>query len=109
VTRDDVGPLPPPLYAILRYRDGREEWVHGLRFSGVTRFALRDIADAGPPVERAYLAPPNSADNWSYMGLMEGIPTTLTAPALWIREMELVPVSGSTRAIPLLPAPRTED
>ncbi len=105
VTPDTVGPLPPPLYVVLRHDDGREETFHGARFSGANRFVLRDIQGASASIERSFLAPLSSAADWGYTGVLDGLPTRITAPAVWIGEMELVPSPGDVRDLPVLPLP----
>ncbi|MFH1463685.1 MAG: metallopeptidase TldD-related protein [Pseudomonadota bacterium] len=95
--------LPVPLALYRVYTDGREEPIRGAAFASVERWALREIAAAGPQVEGRYLAP-FSPGGQSYSPLV-GMPTTLSVPEVLIEELELVPVSADPRSRPVVPAP----
>jgi hypothetical protein len=95
--------LTRPLDAIRLYPDGREEPVRGLRFVGVDRRALRDIAMAGavqPPVMLLDM-PPGPARFG--VGPVGGLPTTWAVPPVLITELELRGSPGTQRRA--LPAP----
>ncbi|MFN7147312.1 MAG: hypothetical protein ACK4YP_26325, partial [Myxococcota bacterium] len=101
------GPLPgltPPYEAWRLYNDGRTEPVRSLRFSGVDRRVLRDIALAGEgvgPVDTLD-GPPGPARY--QIGPTGGIPVTWDVPSVLITEMELVGGGGGEpRALPLPP------
>ena len=95
--------LTRPLDAVRLYADGREEPVRGLRFVGVDRRALRDIAMAGAvqdPVMLLDMAPGPARFGAGPVG---GLPTTWAVPPVLISELELRGEPGSQRRA--LPAP----
>ena len=101
------GPLPgltPPYEAYRLYADGREQAVRSLRFSGVDRRVLRDVALAGAgagPVDTLD-GPPGPARY--QIGPTGGVPVTWDVPSVLITEMELVGGGGGEpRALPLPP------
>lgn len=99
----ELEPLSRPVRWIRVHRDGTEEMLRGGAFSGVQRFALRDIALAGPEVTYTYLAPPESnGQNYSPTG---GMPTLLTAPEVLVGELEVVPTAADPSSVPVLPHP----
>lgn len=101
---DGSATLPMSLVAVRRYKDGREEPIRGAAFANVQRFALRDIAAAGPQRELTYLADLSPGDRSS--NLTAGFPTWLSAPEVLVGELELVPTSGDPKDIGVIPPPR---
>jgi hypothetical protein len=95
--------LPRPLIVERLYDDGHTEPVRGLAFAGVHRWVLRDIVAAGPEAELTYLAPFQAGQ--AEFEPNAGMPSHLSAPEVLIGEMELVPVSGDPRDVPVVPAP----
>lgn len=100
---DDRAKLPPPVELIRRYRDGREERVHGARFAFSDRFILRDIALAGPQRHGTFMAP--FAGSYVYLGPTEGMPTKISGPDVLVREIELAPIAADPRDKPVLEPP----
>lgn len=93
--------LPPPVVLVRRYSDGREEQVRGAAFTGVQRFVLRDIVGAGGQNAGSYLVDSNGEPaGFTPTG---GLPTWMSGPDLLIGEMELVPLSGDPRSLPVIP------
>ena len=101
----DGGALPPPVAVFRVYADGREEQLRGAAFTGVSRFALRDIAAAGEQVTASWMAAPSGGSRFSALAPTEGLPTRLDAPEVLVRELELVPTPGDPREVPVLPPP----
>ncbi|MFT4979844.1 MAG: hypothetical protein ACI8S6_005756 [Myxococcota bacterium] len=105
------GPLPGitrPLEAWRLYPDGRTEPVRGLEFIGVDRRTLRDIALAGPLSEPADLMDAAPGSGRYSVGSVGGLPTTWSAPAVVITEMELRGSGGSEPRV-LSPPPLAAD
>ncbi|HMV65794.1 MAG TPA: metallopeptidase TldD-related protein [Myxococcota bacterium] len=100
---DDPPPLPSPVLAFRHYADGREEPVRGLTFGGVQRWALRDIAAAGPSVTRDWLG--DYDDDVASLDPVGGVAMRLVAPSVLVGEMELVPVPGDPSEVPVLSLP----
>jgi hypothetical protein len=95
--------LPMPVEIVRRYADGREEPLRGAQFAGVQRFVLRDIVAAGEQLEGSFMASTNG-EPWTY-GPTEGLPTWISAPAVLVGEMELVPSPGDPKTVPVVPPP----
>jgi len=99
--------LPRPVRMVKVYADGRQELLRGGRFSGVQRFALRDIAQAGPSVSATFLMPPEpGGSNWSPTG---GLPALMRAPEVVVGELEVLPTPPDSNEAPLLPHPFAAD
>ncbi len=100
------GPLPgltAPYEAYRLYADGRTEPVRSLRFSGVDRRVLRDIAAAGAmtgPVDFLDDAPGPSRFQ---IGPTGGLPVTWNVPAVLIAELELTGGGGGEPRVLELP------
>jgi hypothetical protein len=99
----DTMALPVPLLVFRVFRDGREEPVRGMLFSGENRFVLRDIVAAGPQVSLAYLAP--FAMGQREGNPLSGLPTWISAPEILVGEMELMPMIPDKRDLPVIPPP----
>jgi hypothetical protein len=95
--------LPAPVEVVRLYADGREEAVKGVSFSQVQRWVLRDIVAAGKRVVHDFLSSIDGDD--SYLGPTEGTPCRLTAPAVLIGEMELLPTAADSSEVRSLPPP----
>ncbi|MCB9682691.1 MAG: hypothetical protein H6733_14595 [Alphaproteobacteria bacterium] len=102
-SRDDVDGLPDPVVVERLYADGRVERVRGARFAGVDRRVLREIVAAGPPVTMDYLSS-TSGDDGS-LGPTDGTPCRMTAPAVIVGELEIVPAPRAASRAPRLPPP----
>jgi TldD protein len=102
---DETGQLqlPRPLQLVRLYADGHEEPVRGAVFAGVHRWVLRDIAAAGPQVGLTYYAPFEKGD--TLITPTAGMPTYISAPAVLIGEMELVPMPGDPMERTVVPPP----
>jgi hypothetical protein len=88
-------PLPPPVAVWRVYADGREELLRGARFGGVDRWVLRDLLAAGKPVVRDYY---DATDGeFASLRALSGTPARITAPAVLVGELEVVPDSGDPR------------
>ena len=95
--------LPRPVRLVRVHADGREEILRGGRFSGVQRFALRDIVQAGPTVSATFLLPSEpGGSNYTPTG---GLPTLLRAPEVVVGELEVLPTPPDSNEAPLLPHP----
>lgn len=95
--------LTRPLEAYRLYADGTEEPVRGLRFVGVDRRALRDIALAGatqPPVDVLDTTPGGGRFS---IGPVGGLPACWAVPPVLITELELRGSGGQQPHI--IPAP----
>lgn len=81
--------LTPATEAYRLYADGRREMVRGLRFVGVDRRVLRDIAAAGHvgPPEGVLDGPPDSTR--FNIGAVGGLPVTWMVPPVLITELEI--------------------
>jgi len=94
--------LTAPYEAYRLYADGHTQPVRGLRFSGVDRRVLRDIALAGPgagPVDMLD-GPPGPARY--QIGPTGGLTATWDVPAVLITELELAGGGGGEpRALPM--------
>ena len=102
------GPLPgltSPYEAYRLYADGHEEVVRGLRFSGVDRRLLKDIALAaegagmidtldGPPGPGRY-----------HIGPTGGVPVSWDVPAILVAEVELTSATGGDPRVLKVTAP----
>lgn len=100
---DDEETLARPVKLTKVYADGRTEVFRGARFSGVQRWALRDIAEAGPPVARTFMLPPEPGSGlYSPTG---GLPVWMQVPNVLVGELELLPAPGDPNSAPLLPHP----
>ncbi len=103
LTSDEAPPgLTAPTEAYLLYRDGRRVPVRGLRFSGVDRRALRDIAAASKgPGWTALLDGAPGPGRYS-LGAVSGLGVSWNVPEVLVSEMELVGSGGGEpRVIPL--------
>lgn len=80
--------LTAPYEAWRLYADGHREPVQALRFTGVDRRVLRDIAGAGAPASMTMLDGPPGAQRYT-IGSTGGIPVRWEAPAVLITEMEI--------------------
>lgn len=85
--------LTVPYEAWRLYADGHTEPVQSLRFSGVDRRVLRDIAAAGPSTAVTMLDGPPGTERYT-VGATGGIPVRWQAPAVLITEMELLGGTG---------------
>ncbi|MDP2305199.1 MAG: metallopeptidase TldD-related protein [Pseudomonadota bacterium] len=96
--------LTPPYEAYRLYGDGRTEPVRSVRFSGVDRRVLRDIALAGAntgPVDMLD-GPPGPARY--QIGPTGGLATTWDVPSVLITELEIAgSAGGEPRALPMPP------
>jgi len=101
----DALQLPLPLALVRVYADGHEEPLRGAAFVNVQRWALRDIAAAGPQVRGSFLAPFDPGGT-SFSPVV-GMPTWLSVPQVLVEELELVPVAGDPRDLPVVAAPGT--
>ncbi len=88
-------PLPPPVAVYRVYADGREELWRGARFGAVDRWVLRDLLAAGKPVVRDYYDA--SDGEFASLGALSGTPARITAPAVLVGELEIVPDAGDPR------------
>lgn len=101
----DEETLPRPVQLTRVYADGREERLRGARFAAVQRFALRDIAEAGPQVTGTFFLPSEPGEGlYAPTG---GLPTRLTAPEVLVGELEMVPTPADPNDVPLIPHPAT--
>jgi len=104
------GPLPgltPPYEAVRLYADGREEPVRSLRFSGVDRRVLRDIAAAGAGVGPVDVLDGPPGPGRYGIGATGGVPVTWDVPSVLITELELVAGGGGEpRALAIPPRGR---
>jgi TldD protein len=95
--------LPRPVALTRVWADGRTERLRGGRFSGVQRFVLRDIAEAGPPVQGTFMLPHSPGGrNWTPI---TGLPTWIAAPEVLVGELELLPTPPDSKDRPRLPHP----
>lgn len=96
--------LTPPYEAWRLYADGHTQPVRSVKFSGVDRRALRDIAgaaDGDGPVD--LLDGPVGAARYQ-IGPTGGFPVTWDVPSVLITELELVgAASGEPRVLPIPP------
>lgn len=99
---DWEGGLPDPLVAVRVYTDGREVPVRGLAFSGLDRRALVGVLAGGPSTTRTVFWH-NDPDEARCS--IAGFAVTITAPALLLREAELVPDGAVPTRQPVLPPP----
>lgn len=102
MNRDHIE-LPPPVSVVRVYADGREEVLRGAAFASIDRWVLRDILGAGRQVQASYLAPLQSG--YGALSPTEGMPSWISAPEVLVGEVELVPMPGDARDVPLLPPP----
>lgn len=100
---EEAAQVPQPLAIVRVFSDGHEETLRGARFSPVQRYALRDVAAVGPSTTLTYLA--SSSGQPADGSPTAGLPTRITAPAVLIGELEIVPAPGDPRAVPLLGTP----
>lgn len=100
---DAASALPPPVAVYRVYADGREERLRSANFAAVQRWALRDIAAAGPSSSGSFMAP--FSGSVSSLGPTEGLASWLSVPDVLVNEVELVPTSSDPRDVPLLPPP----
>jgi predicted Zn-dependent protease len=101
-SRDERSDLPAPVELVRRYRDGREEIVRGLAFHGVDRKSLRDIEATGASTTQTLLYAGSTGNPTS------GLPVTLTAPAVLLAELELVPIEATAEKPPRVLSPLAE-
>lgn len=80
--------LTAPYEAWRLYADGHREPVQALRFTGVDRRVLRDIAGAGASTAMTMLDGPAGAQRFT-IGSTGGIPVRWEVPAVLITEMEI--------------------
>lgn len=102
------GPLPGltrPLEAYRLYPDGREEPVRGLRFVGVDRRVLRDIAVAGTVGAPVGVLDSSAGAGRFGIGPIGGLPASWTVPPVVITELELQGSGGrEDRVLPIPPS-----
>jgi hypothetical protein len=101
-SRDERSDLPAPVEIVRRYRDGREEVVRGLAFHGVDRKTLRDIEASGAATTQTVLYGGGTSSPTS------GLPVTITAPAVLLAELELVPIEATAEKPPRVLSPLAE-
>lgn len=101
---EDVS-VPRPVKLVKVYADGREEILRGGAFSGVQRFALRDIVAAGAQTEGSFFLPPEPGG--SLYTPTGGLPTWISVPEVLVGELEVLPTPGDPKDAPLLPHPAT--
>ena len=99
----DEETLPRPVAVVRVYADGRQERVRGARFSGVQRWALRDIAESGPQVQGTFFLP--SEPGQGLYAPTGGLPTRLTVPEVLVGELEVLPTPADPNDVPLIPHP----
>ena len=80
--------LTAPYEAWRLYADGHREPVQALRFTGVDRRILRDVAGAGASAAMTMLDGPPGAQRYT-IGSTGGIPVRWEAPSVLITEMEI--------------------
>ena len=80
--------LTAPYEAWRLYADGHTEPLQSLRFNGVDRRVLRDIAGAGPSTSVVMLDGPPGAERYS-IGSTGGMPVRWEVPSVLVTEMEL--------------------
>jgi hypothetical protein len=95
--------LSRPLEVYRLYADGREEPVRGLRFLGVDRRALRDIALAGPTQPPVNVLDTTPQGGRYSLGAIGGLPACWAVPPVLITELELRGSGGQQTHV--LPAP----
>ena len=96
--------LTQPYEAWRLYADGHTEPVRSVRFSGVDRRALRDIAAASDGVGPVDLLDGPVGAARFQIGPTGGFPVTWDVPSVLITELELVgAASGEPRALPIPP------
>lgn len=100
---DQEGALPRPVAMFRRYADGHEEPLRSGAFSAVERWALRDIAAAGPTVVRDWLGAYDGDDR--SLDPTSGTAMQILAPEVLVGEMELIPVSGDPSDARVVPLP----
>ena len=104
------GPLPGitrPMEAYRLYPDGRREPVRGLEFVGVDRRTLRDTAMAGEVSGYVNVMDTVPGAQRYAIGAVGGLPSTWSAPAVVITEMELRGGGGAEQRV--VPPPPTAD
>lgn len=96
-------PVPPVLiYRV--YLDGREELVRGLHFRDLDARSLRDIVAASD--DSYVLNYLDSPVTFALQGASSFVAaTSVIAPAVLFDELELVPASGETPRVPIVPPP----
>jgi len=102
---DDEDPLARPVVLHKVYADGRVERVRGGRFSDVQRWALRDIAAAGPTTQATFMLPHEPGQG--LYSPTSGLPVWMSAPNVLVGELEILPTPGDPNDAPLLPHPAT--
>ena len=106
ITFSGQGPPPgltTPFEVVRLYADGREEPVRALRFTGVDRRVLRDIAGASGGVAMDILDGPPGPGRFQ-IGATGGIPVRWEVPSVLITEMELLSRTGGEPRV-LVPPP----
>ena len=100
---EDESALPFPLAVVKVFADGREEVYRGGAFSGVQRFALRDIVAVGQPVEGTFMISGSPGDD--LYSPTNGAPTWMQAHEVLIGELEVVPVPADPNDRPAIAPP----
>ncbi|MFH1619787.1 MAG: metallopeptidase TldD-related protein [bacterium] len=104
-SRDDKSLLSPPLLAYrVHVKDGREEPVHGVNFTGVSFRALRDVLAASDE-QHVY--------NYMQMGPFHAnrgyAAASIVAPSVLVQEMELKKTETKPEKLPYLRHPYFEE
>lgn len=93
--------LTRPLEVYRMYADGREEPVRGLRFVGVDRRVMRDIAMAGAVAKPINVLDTGPGPGRFSLGSVGGLPACWATPPVLITELELRGSGGQqTHLIP---------
>lgn len=101
------GPLPGltrPYEAFRLYRDGREEPVRSMQFSGVDRRVLKDIALAGPGEGLVDTLDGPPGPGRFQIGPTGGIPVSWEVPAILVTEVELTGSGSGEPRVLKIPA-----
>ncbi len=102
------GPLPgltSPYEAYRLYADGHEEAVRGLRFSGVDRRLLKDIALAADGVGMIDTLDGPPGPGRYHIGPTGGVPVSWDVPAILVTEVELTTATGGDPRVLKVTAP----
>ncbi|MFK7930459.1 MAG: hypothetical protein AB8H79_19885, partial [Myxococcota bacterium] len=102
---DDEDTLARPVVLHKVYADGRVEPLRGGRFSDVQRWALRDIAAAGPTTQATFML--SQEPGGGLYSPTAGLPVWMSAPEVLVGELEILPTPGDPNDAPLLPHPAT--
>ena len=100
-SREEKALLSPPVSAFKVYvKDGREEPVHGIDFTGVSFRALRDVtaASGGMYVYNYYQQGPSEYN-------MGHVPASIITPSILVQEMEIKKTEKKPEKLPYLEHP----